>query len=307
MGAPDAFLYHTSVINQPHHPHQAQGATPTETGTPGVGRWANFRAELARRSLALGRWFVALGLVAGAFGGGKLLLDREAQILPVRLVTVDGEVHRLSSQQLQRTVTDHLEGGFLTQDLKRIQRAVDELPWVRTATLHRVWPDRVVLKVEEYRPIARWGSDGLVTAEGEVFRPKGEVFPTTLARLSGDDFQAPAVAANYLKWRDRIAGVGLTLTALDRDARGAWSLHLGQGLDLELGATRVEERLERFMRTWRQLAAAGRPAAVDLRYANGLAVRWAQGFAPGEAEVAQIQTVERRPQAQTRSKSPNRG
>ena len=94
------------------------------------------------------------------------------------------------------------------------------------------------------------------------------------------------VAANYLKWRDRLAGLGLTLTALDRDARGAWTLHLGQGLDLELGATRVEERLERFMRTWPQLAAAGRPAVVDLRYANGLAVRWAQGFAPGDAEVA---------------------
>ena len=43
------------------------------------------------------------------------------------------------------------------------------------------------LKVTEYRPIARWGEDGLVTAEGEVFRPKGETFPTTLARLSGDD------------------------------------------------------------------------------------------------------------------------
>ena len=61
------------------------------------------------------------------------------------------------------------------------------------------------------------------------------------------------------------------------------------------------------MRTWPQLAAAGRPTRMDLRYANGLAVRWASGAAPGDAEVAQVETVERRPQAQARSKSKNRG
>jgi cell division protein FtsQ len=305
MGAPDIFLHHPSIIHQTHH--QVQVASAAGPVTAGATRWTAIPADWPRRALALGRWLVALGLMAGAFVGGKILLDMEPELLPVRLVTVEGEVHRLSSQQLQRTVTEHLEGGLLTQDIKRLQRSVDELPWVRTATLRRVWPDRIVLNVEEYRPIARWGSDGLVTAEGEVFRPKGETFPSTLARLSGDDSQSPVIAANYLKWRDRLAGIGLTLTALDRDARGAWTLHLGQALDLELGATRVEERLERFMRTWRQLAAAGRPAVVDLRYANGLAVRWAQGFAPGDAEVAEVETVERRPQAQSRSKSRNRG
>lgn len=304
MGAPDVFLHHPSIIHQAYRQAQVDsGAGPDPTRS----RWSAILADLPRRALALGRWSVALGLMAGAFLGGKLLLDKEPEILPVRLVTVEGDVHRLSSQQLQRTITEHLEGGLLTQDIKRLQRSVDELPWVRTATLRRVWPDRIVLNVEEYRPIARWGSDGLVTAEGEVFRPKGEDFPTTLPRLSGDDGQAPVIAGNYLRWRDRLAGLGLTLMALDRDTRGAWTLHLGQGLDLELGATRVEERLERFMRTWRQLAAAGRPAVVDLRYANGLAVRWAQGFAPGDAEVAQVETVERRPQAPTRSKSRNRG
>ena len=274
---------------------------------PSAERWANFRAELARRSLALGRWFVALGLVAGAFGGGKLLLDREAKILPVRLVTVDGEVHRLSSEQLQRTVTEHLDGGFLTQDLKRIQRAVDELPWVRTATLHRVWPDRVVLKVEEYRPIARWGNDGLVTAEGEVFRPKSEIFPTTLPRLSADDAKAPLVAANYLKWQDHFVKHGLDLTAVDLDARGSWTLHFGNGLEADLGATRLDERLDRFIRTWPQIAAAGHPTKMDLRYANGLAVRWATGANAGDGAVAQVEPVERRPQALSRSKSKNRG
>jgi cell division protein FtsQ len=184
---------------------------------------------------------------------------------------------------------------------------VDDLPWVRTATLYRVWPDRLVLKVEEYRPIARWGTDGLVTADGEVFRPKGETFPTTLPRLSADDAHASLVAANYQKWRDQFVKRGLELTALDLDARGAWTLRLGDGLELDLGATRLDERLDRFIRTWPQIAAAGRPSRIDLRYANGIAVRWSPGASLGDAEVAQAEPVERRQQASSRSKPKNRG
>ncbi|HSQ07215.1 MAG TPA: FtsQ-type POTRA domain-containing protein, partial [Chromatiaceae bacterium] len=220
MGNPDVFLYHPSVVHQPRPAHENR-PTNADTEAADGGRWQRFRAEVTRRALALGRWVIALSLVAAAYAGGKLFLDLEPEILPVRLVTVDGEVHRLSSEQLQRTVTEHLDGGFLTLDLKRIQRAVDDLPWVRTATLHRVWPDRVALKVEEYRPIARWGADGLVTADGEVFRPKGEALPTTLPRLSADDAQASLVAANYQKWRGHFVRRGLELTAVDLDARGA--------------------------------------------------------------------------------------
>lgn len=307
MGTPDVFLYHPSVVHQPCPSHASREVKADGAAADGGSLWERFWADVFRRALALGRWLVALSLAVGAYAGGKLFLDLETEILPVRLVTVDGEVHRLSSQHLQRTVTEHLDRGFLTQDLKRIQRAVDDLPWVRTATLHRVWPDRVALKVEEYRPIARWGSDGLVTADGEVFRPKGETFPTTLPRLSADDAHASLVAANYLKWSDQFGKRGLGLTALDLDARGAWTLHLADGLELDLGASHLEERLDRFMRTWPQIAAAGRPSRIDLRYANGLAVRWTSGAVMGDAEVAQVEPVERRQQASSRSKPKNRG
>ena len=133
MGAPDVFLYHPSVIHQPHPPTRPRWPARLDRLPPAAPGGRRFRADWPRRALALGRWLVALGLMAGAFVGGKLLLDLEPEILPVRLVTVEGEVHRLSSQQLQRTVTEHLEGGLLTQDLKRLQRSVDDLPWVRTA------------------------------------------------------------------------------------------------------------------------------------------------------------------------------
>lgn len=257
-------------------------------------------------TLALLRWFIAALVAIGSAGAAALLLRMEPSVLPVRVVTVVGAVHRLSAPILARSVTEHLQSGFLTQDLRVLKDAVEALPWVHSATLRRVWPDRIELSVTEHQPMARWGDDGLVTAEGVVFRPEEGPLPTGLPHLMGDDAQAPQVAANFLKWRDLVEALGLKLTTLALDPRGAWTLNLANGLRLELGTERVEERLGRFIRTYPQLAAAGRAELVDVRYTNGLAVRWAAGAAPGDIEVAETEAVEpRAPEAKaTRPKAP---
>lgn len=244
--------------------------------------------------LPLLRWFIALLVVACSIAGGAWLLHLEPTVLPVRVVKVDGTVHRLSAPHLARTLTEHLQSGLLTQDLHILRDAVEALPWVHSASLRRVWPDQIVLAVSEHRPIARWGDDGLVTGEGIVFRPQAESLPTGLPQLNADDARAPQVAGNYLKWHDHLAALGLKIATLTMDARGAWTLYLANGLRLELGTERVEERLGRFIRTYPQLAAAGEAELVDLRYANGLAVRWAPGAAPGEAKLAQSEVMDQR-------------
>ena len=227
--------------------------------------------------LPLLRWMTALVVVAGSVAGGVLLMRLEPTLLPVRVVTVVGTVHRLSAPVLASSVTEKLQSGLLTQDLGVLKDAVEALPWVRTATLRRVWPDRLELSVTEHQPMARWGDNGLVTADGVVFRPQDGPLPSRLPRLIGDDARAPEVAARYLEWRGRIEALGSGISTLALDPRGAWTLSLSNGLRIELGSERVSERLERFIRTYPQLAAAGRPELVDVRYANGLAVRWAAG------------------------------
>ena len=256
--------------------------------------------------LALSRWIVVLLVVAGSVGAGAFLLRAEPSVLPVRVVTVVGGVHRLSAPILARSVTEHLQRGILTQDLRILKDAVEALPWVQSATLRRVWPDQIELSVTEHQPIARWGDTGLVTAEGVVFRPEEGPLPKGLPHLIGHDAQAPQVAAHFLKWRSLVAALGSGIATLAMDPRGAWTLHLDNGLRLELGTERVEERLERFLRTYPQLAAAGRAELVDVRYTNGLAVRWAAGAAPGDVEVAQTEPAEpRAPEAKAaRTKAP---
>lgn len=236
------------------------------------------KSEIARRrARRVTQLRGALGALAFlAIGTGFWLLGQsEERLLPVRVIEVEGELHHHSSQMLQRRLTERLSGGILTVDLVDLKSVAEDLPWVGKATLRRVWPDTLKVSVEEHRPIARWNADGLVTAEGVVFRPSGASLPPGLPLLEGEDARSSDVTGRYLKWRDDLMAIGQVIDVLSVDRRGDWRLRLRDGLELRLGTGPIEERLLRFIASCQQLEAAGKLEVVDLRYSNGFSVKWA--------------------------------
>lgn len=214
-------------------------------------------------------------LLLGAMAGGIWAFGYwEPRLLPVRIIEVQGELHHHSSELLRETLAKRLQEGFLTADLNDLKQAAEELPWVGGVSIRRVWPDRLQVRVSEHRPVARWKGDGLVTAEGVIFRPRGQV-PAGLPMLVGDEQRARELVEHYLKWRDSLMMAGQLIDTVTVDARGAWSLDLVSNTRLELGTDDIEQRLARFIAAVPQLEAAGRLRLVDLRYSNGFAVKWA--------------------------------
>jgi len=251
------------------------------------------------------RWLSALVLLTLMVGSGYALLLWEPRQLPVRVVTVDGDLRRLSPEGLRKTVVDHIHGGILSQDLAELKAAVEAMPWVRSASLRRHWPDRLELTVEEQLALARWGEDGLVTADGVVFRPESGDFPDGLVLLTGRDELALDVVTRFQKLGPQLETLDLGIDELSLDARGAWTLRCSAGFTLALGKARFEERIARFTRSYRKLAAAGTPSLVDMRYSNGLAIRWSQAQSEDKGlsaeEMAKSAKIKSRPSGPSRS------
>jgi cell division protein FtsQ len=227
-------------------------------------------------------WLAVFGvlLMLGMAGGVWLFGRWEPQLLPVRIIEVEGELHHHSSRLLQETISERLVGGILSADLEDLKNAAEDLAWVNRASVRRVWPDRLQVAVEEHRPIARWNGDGLVTAEGVVFTPGTGTVPAGLPLLEGDDQRAPEVVKRYQQWRDDLMLIGHLIQTLSVDPRGAWRVDLVMGAELYLGTEAVDQRLARFISSATQLEAAGQPMVVDLRYSNGFAVKWAPNADP---------------------------
>jgi cell division protein FtsQ len=193
-------------------------------------------------------------------------------IFPLRDILVTGDVAHVTHEQVEAVVTRELRGNFFTVDLMQARAAFEKLPWVRKVNVRRQWPDRLEFAVEEHRPLARWGSTALVSAQGEVFEA---AINTTLPVLQGPEGTAPEVVFRFQAFQLALEPVGKHIVQMTLSARRAWVLKLDDGMVLELGRDNLEARLSGFVSAYeRTVARLPRPSNyIDLRYTNGFAVR----------------------------------
>ncbi len=229
-------------------------------------------------SLRGAAWLVAVALVVLPVVGlvrGWFASDR----WPIRTLRVQAPYQHVSADQLRATAEPFLHKGFFATRLDRVQQAVVALPWVATAEARKVWPDTLVIRVHERQPIAHWNGTSLIGRDGAVFDAPGAEAIQGLPQLSGPDAREPDVLAFYRKVSAQFATIGLKVAGVDLSGRDSWRLQLADGAEVVIGNDEPEQRLQRFIDTYPRLAKDGGAehfSRVDLRYANGYAVRWLQ-------------------------------
>ncbi len=214
--------------------------------------------------------------------GGAMALQR-LPVFPLKQLVVATPLDQVSRAQIEYTARGVLSGNFFTVNLDAAQAAFERMPWVRSASVRRLWPDGIELNLEEHRAAARWtpqdGEPRLVSTRGEVFTAAtGEALPV----FTGPEGAAPRVLARYDEFRDSLGAIGRKPVAVHLSAREAWQIKLDDGVVLELGRDQpkhpLAERVNRFTNHYTAVlgAAKGRLqtiGAVDMRYPNGFALR----------------------------------
>ncbi len=279
-------------------------------------------SQKAPESPSLGKrmkaWTAPVTLVLALSGlllWGRVQLQNP-QVLSVRRVQVDGEMHYLQRANLEQVVAQAVNGNFFTLDLSRMRKQIERLPWVASVSVRRVWPDALRVRVTEQVPLAYWGKDAMVSREGVVFRPKALPRLEGLATLQGEAQHARSITQDYQCMDTLLQTVGLRVSDLKVDARQAWRIETDTGLKLQLGRRDVMPRLTRFAQLYPSLMSQEserRPDTVDLRYSNGFAVHWQTLPETGDERQAGLQGRDhemrgtRHQRNQTRTTSETRG
>lgn len=218
-----------------------------------------------------------LGVLALLVGVGVMVWGLMASFdRPIGKVEVAGQFQRVAPLQIQEVVAPFRGSGFLSVDLDALCAALETIPWVDRARVERKWPNGVRVFITEHVAAARWGESGLMNTRGELFLTDTRHIPQELPQLVGPAGTEAQVARLYLETYPRLLGVGMQLSKVELDARGAWQLTMHNGVTVRLGRQDVAARLERFIAVASPIVAAraAEVSYVDLRYSNGFSVGW---------------------------------
>ncbi|MDN5848416.1 MAG: cell division protein FtsQ/DivIB [Nitrococcus sp.] len=242
-----------------------------------AGRWSEDARQAPPVRRGPVRSLAMAVLVATVIAVGVLVLRHlsMAQLLPLHSVVLEGDLMHVSEAELRSAIGPLLQRGLLGVNVTAIRLAVEVLPWVDHATVHRLWPDALRISLIEQVALARWGEAGLLNYRGEVFRPS--TLPEGLPRLAGPKGSERRVLRQFHQMRKLLNAVGLSLTGLVLDTRRSWTAELGDGAVIRIGRDHIKARMRQFAAVWPRIAddSRGRSLLVaDLRYPNGLSIRW---------------------------------
>lgn len=240
------------------------------------------------RMKQLTHWFViATGAIVTLWG---LYWVGQRPVFNIEQIVVqsanDQELDHIKIPVIKAKAISQFSGNFFTLRLNEARSAFEEMPWVRVASVRRVWPNQIQVSIEEHEPIGVWlGQNG-----PELMNNYGELFTVNLAEANDRKnlviFQGPPnsnkeVLALYQQLESWFNKLNYKVAALTLSSRYSWTVKLDNGLTFELGRDlndkdrkQITERLDRFFKLWPELEKKLTVPIhyVDLRYNNGFSL-----------------------------------
>jgi cell division protein FtsQ len=224
---------------------------------------------------------LALAATAALLLAGAVLWLAQRPGFDFRRIEIHGDAGHLSAATVRTAVSGHLAGNYFTMRLDSARRVFETLPWVASASVRRIWPNRLSVTLVEHRALGQWDDGRLVSDRGVLFVANPAEAEADLngplVAFSGPPRYAEAAVRHFHEFAAQLAPLQVSIRAVGVSDRASWSLAAAPPLHIELGRDdppgRLQERLRSVVAAMPLVVARldGPAARIDARYSNGFA------------------------------------
>ncbi len=225
---------------------------------------------------------IAIGLALVIAASALWVMQRPFfQIKRIDVMPVSGaQFEHVDRGLLKAVLMPADSAGFFRTNLSQVRRQFEAAPWVRHAQVRRIWPNRLVVEIQEHKVLALWDDDRLVNVQGELFSANRAALEneSELPEFSGPTGSEADITKRFKELSTWLSPISAKPVAIEVSDRYAWNLILDNGMTVMLGretGVQMRERIERMVLALPEVTAKlGRvPTHFDLRYPNGFAVK----------------------------------
>lgn len=235
--------------------------------------YGQFRTGFRRLVIAIEMLLLLVLVVSAVAYWQSLQNNRRYHIDNIQLL---GHQPATVEKALREKLETYQYEGLFTADIHNLSDDLSSIPWVRSVSVMRSWPNSLIIDVDTWEPVARWGESQWLDNTGQLFSLETALSTTVyLPQLDGPDEEAVRVYKMYQQIQKLFDQYGLQLAGLQKTSSGSWKVDMESGMQIRLKDGEVFEGIRGFVKIYDQIAAQESLVDyVDMRYPDGGAIRW---------------------------------
>ncbi|MFT5653584.1 MAG: cell division protein FtsQ, partial [Psychromonas sp.] len=202
----------------------------------------------------------------------------DQQSLPLTFLILTGDMQHVSLDEVRGVLKEQKNRlNFFTLEIAQIQKQLEEMPWVYSASIRKQWPDTIKIHIVEQSIIAIWNNNALLNQTGDIIRTSPEGISNKYIRLNGEDEFVKQVLQTYLEVEQLLKVNKFKIKLLSSDKRNSSKIILDNGIALRLGKEQKLDRIQRFLSVFPLIKNKYDVDTIDyldLRYDTGIAIGW---------------------------------
>ena len=202
----------------------------------------------------------------------------DEQSVPLTSLILTGQGVHVSEDEVRSVLLAQKDRlNFFTLEIAQIQRQLEELPWVYSASIRKRWPDTLKIHIVEQSIVAIWNDRALLNRFGEIIETPPDTLHNNYVALYGEDEFSNETLTTYMKVKQLLKVNKFKIASLKSDKRHSSEIVLKNGIALRLGQEQKLDRIQRFLSVYPLIQNRYDIAAisyVDLRYDTGFAIGW---------------------------------
>lgn len=190
----------------------------------------------------------------------------------VEHITVTGNINRVTHEQLVRVAHGNLHGTMFTLDIDELQSEFKKIPWVKSVSVYRTFPNSITVEITEYNAIAHYGDYGdFVAPDGKVFL--GVIMDPTLPTFYAPREDVPTLLKIYNASVNLFKSDSVSIVKIRWLGVGIIKVSLSNGLNVTVCGPNFNEKLLLLSKYWTNLYAINPGLSyVNMCYKDSVAI-----------------------------------
>ncbi|MCF6807982.1 FtsQ-type POTRA domain-containing protein [Thiotrichales bacterium 19S9-12] len=191
---------------------------------------------------------------------------------PIKNVKIDGTYHYVSPKLLQSILSPKISVGFFNIDVDDLQKKLAKLPGVKSASIRRSWPATISVSLVEYKAVAYWNQNELVTGTGKVFSPKVMHDIVNLPHLYSSNTHSKLMIETYNRLEMIAKKHGESIESI-KFIGNQWTVKLNNNDIIKLGSQKPDDSFAKILMVLAEITPDNdSTVSVDMRYQNGFII-----------------------------------